>query len=441
MRSTFHMLRAEPAARPFFAAYAQSALGSGAAIVALLVLAYERLASPWAVTLVLLADFVPAMFLGPVFGAAADRWSRRRCMVVADALRALAFVGIAFVGGLGPTVAFALLAGIGSGLFTPAALAGLPSLVARERVPAATALFGGLTDVGYTAGPAIAAAGLLLGSPETLMVANGATFAISAVVLARLPLRERPAADRRVEPRTLVAQARRGVRAALRVPGVPPVIAASTAAVLFAGMFNVAELLLARQELGASSAAFSVLVGVFGLGVLAGSMSGAGGGSRAALKRRFLAGLALLGGGLVAAGLAPSYALALAAFAVAGAGNGVVLVHERLLLQATVADGLLGRVFGLKDAASSWGIGLSFVAAGALLSVLGTREVVVAGGLGALGAAAVCAWSLRGAWAAPSDEPAASAALPPLVDPVPGPAASRRPAPVLPETVPAALHR
>ena len=88
----------------FFAAHAQSSLGTGAGYVALLVLAYERLESPWAISLVLLADFLPSMFLGPIFGAAADRWSRRWCAATADIARALAFVSLAFFDGFALTV-------------------------------------------------------------------------------------------------------------------------------------------------------------------------------------------------------------------------------------------------------------------------------------------------------------------------------------------------
>src|SRR5213079_1837238 len=102
----------------------------------------------WAITFVLMADFIPAMLLGPDFGAAADRWSRRRVAVAADLMRAAAFIGIAFVGGIWATVGLALLAGAGAGLFTPAILAALPSLVDESRAPAATSLYGALTDVG-----------------------------------------------------------------------------------------------------------------------------------------------------------------------------------------------------------------------------------------------------------------------------------------------------
>ena len=55
----------------------QSALGTGAGYVALLLIAYERFGSRRGRSAsVLLADLVPPMLLGPVFGAAADRWSR-----------------------------------------------------------------------------------------------------------------------------------------------------------------------------------------------------------------------------------------------------------------------------------------------------------------------------------------------------------------------------
>src|ERR687895_344038 len=97
MRAVIELLRYERRARVFFAALAQSSLGTGAGYVALLLVALDRFDSPWAIGLVLLADVVPAMFLGPLFGAVADRWSRRACAVVADVLRAGALAGLVLV--------------------------------------------------------------------------------------------------------------------------------------------------------------------------------------------------------------------------------------------------------------------------------------------------------------------------------------------------------
>jgi len=398
LRPIKDLLRYEPQSRWFFATHAQSSLGTGAAYVALLILAYERLESPWAISLVLLAEFLPAMVLGPVFGAAADRWSRRWCAATADVARALAFISLAFFDSFPLTVALALLAGVGTGLFRPAVMAGLPSLVSPARLPAATSLYGALADVGFTIGPALAGVGLLLASPETVMLVNGVSFAVSAVVLTRVPL---GCGDRRGESRSLMREARAGVRAVARMPGLRAVIAGSSAVVLFAGLFNVGELLLADEELGAGDTGFAMLVAVFGLGVVAGSLAGAGTAKPFLLKRRYLIGMCFSGAGFLVAAFAPGVVVAAVGFAVAGVGNGLSLVNERLLVQVTVSDGLLGRAFGLRDTLDAWAWTIAFASAGLLFATLGTRAVLVLAGGGVLAVTAASAWVLRNAWSEP----------------------------------------
>ena len=90
----------------------------------------------------------------------------RPAPIVADVLRAGAFLGIALVDPFVATFAFALIAGLGTALFKPAALSGLPSLVAPERSAAATSLYGAITDFGYTVGPALVAGGPALHGPR-----------------------------------------------------------------------------------------------------------------------------------------------------------------------------------------------------------------------------------------------------------------------------------
>ena len=118
-----------PPLRRFFAAFFQSQVGTGAAYVALLLVAYQRLHSGWAISLVLLGEFLPGIVLSPLFGSLADRISRRRLAVCADLLRAVCFVAIAIVPSFAATVGFALLAGVGTALFRPAINSALPGLV------------------------------------------------------------------------------------------------------------------------------------------------------------------------------------------------------------------------------------------------------------------------------------------------------------------------
>ena len=344
------LLRKERRARVFFGAHAQSSFGTGAAYVALLLVAYERFHSPWAITLILLAEFAPSMFLGPLVGAAADRFPRRACLVLADALRAGAFVALALVGSFEATILFALLAGVGNALFNPTVMAALPGLVERERFPAATSLYGAISETGYTAGPALAAVAFIWLSPSALMLANGVTFGISALALLSLSFGGRPrGAQQAVQPSMLRA-AWDGMKSTAGDRATRTLLLASTAFVVCLGMVNVAELLFAREALGASDAQFSLLVAAMGIGIVAGSLYRGGKGPLPTLKRRYLAGILLGGGGLVAASAAPSFAIAMVAFAAVGVGNGVALLYERVLLQTTIPDDLLGRVFGVKNA-------------------------------------------------------------------------------------------
>src|SRR3954451_20834617 len=94
------LLRDVPAARRFFAVHLQSSLGTGMGYVALVLVALERFHSSWAVAVVLLADVLPLMLLGPVLGGIADRLPRRPCAVAADVVRAAAFLGLAVAGQL-----------------------------------------------------------------------------------------------------------------------------------------------------------------------------------------------------------------------------------------------------------------------------------------------------------------------------------------------------
>jgi MFS family permease len=392
------LLRAERPSRSFFLALAQSALGTGAAYVALLLIAYDRFQSPWAISLVLLADLLPAMLLGPVFGAAADRWSRKWCAVGADVIRAGAFIAIALVDDFAATVGFAVLAGAGTALFTPATLAGLPSLVSKARLPAATSLYGAIADLGFTAGPGIAAAFLIVAGPADILIVNGLTFAASAVILARLRFGAPAPGARRAHGSTvpsLLREAREGLGVVARMRAIRVVIAGSTAALFFGGIFNVGELPFARDEIGTSDAGYSILVALFGLGFVLGSLAGSSGGSPRLLRRRFLQGVMLMGLGFLLSGLVPTLGIALVGFTLAGFGNGLLLVHERLIVQEDVPDALMGRAFGVKDALASWAFGVAFVAAGYLLTLVSPRELVLAAGVGGL---LVCACSALALW-------------------------------------------
>ena len=117
-----------------------------------------------------------------------------------------------------------------------------------------------------------------------------------------------------------------------------------------------------KRTLDAGDVGFAVLVTVYGVGFIGGSLSGAQGGAPAFLKRRYLLGGFLMALGFMTSGLAPSVAAAVVTFLAAGYGNGLLLVYERLLIQAPcrMLRGARLRVamrsrHGRSPRASSWG--------------------------------------------------------------------------------------
>src|SRR4051812_43834172 len=395
---------ANASSRRFFAAHAQSCLGSGLAYVALPLLAYDRFGSAWAVVAVLLPDLLPAVVLGPLIGALVDRWGWRMCAILGDAIRCVAFLLLLFGDSLELLISGAGLAGLGTALFGPAALAGLPRLAPGDRRPAAMGLFGALDDLGLTLGPALAAALFATIGPQVLLGANAVSFAVSALLLAGIASRGRRRDDAPEQYSSLWTDLRIGLRTLGGRADVRLLLASSTAAVLFAGVTNVGEVLLARDVLKAGGSGLAALVAAHGVGTVLGSLA-----ARFRMtfewRRAYIVGLSCMAVDLTLCAMAPSLLLLLPVFVLGGFGNGFALVHDRLLLGGTVPDALHGRVFALQKALTSLAFAASFVAASVLISAGGVQLTF---GIAAAGMTVVIAASaprLRAAWPAPAVAP------------------------------------
>ena len=387
------------ASRRFFLAHGQSCLGSGLAHVALPLLAYDMTGSAWAVTAVLIPDLMPSILLGPLFGALVDRIGWRTCAIVADLLRFVGFTLVVFAHSLPALIFAAALAGTGTAMFGPAGLAGVTRLAPSEYRPAALGLFGALDDIGLTVGPALAAGALAVMGPQVLLGANAVSFAASALLLAGIggPRRN----GERVEYRSLWTDLRVGMRMLGGLADVRLLLASTTAAVLFAGVTNVGEVLLARDVLGMSGSGLAALVAVYGAGTVIGSL-GARYSHAFQWRGAYLFGLGCMAVDLVFCGFVPSFWLLLPVFALGGFGNGFALVHDRLLLGHSVPEALHGRVFALQKALTSLAFAASFIATSVAISLCGVQLTFALAGVGMLGVIAIASPRMRAAWPAPS---------------------------------------
>jgi MFS family permease len=392
---------ADASSRRFFAAHAQSCLGSGLAYVALPLLAYDRFGSAWAVVAVLLPDLLPAVVLGPVIGALVDRWGWRPCALLGDAIRCLAFLLLLFGSSIGLMIGGAALAGVGTALFGPAALAGLPQLAPGDRRPAAMGLFGALDDLGLTLGPAIAAMLLFVLPTDGLLALNAVSFAISGLLIAGIRTSRTAEQARADRGPSVWAEARAGVRELAGRPEVRALLGSSTAAVLCIGMTNVGEVILAREVLGTGGSGLAVLMTAGGVGTVAGSLA-----ARFKVawewRRAYQVGLGCMAFDLLACATLPSFWLLVPVFVIGGFGNGFALVHDRLLLSHAAPESMHGRLFALQKACTSLGFAVSFLSAGAMIAFGGVQIAFLCAGIGLLCVIVAVSPRLRAAWPTPA---------------------------------------
>ncbi|WP_211240880.1 MFS transporter [Hamadaea tsunoensis] len=325
-----------------------SSLGDGVTHAALPLIALTLTRDPMALAVVTAAGTVPWLLFGVLGGALVDRWDRRRTMWVTDAARTVLLgvtAGAAVFGALSIPLlaAVAFLLALGGLFFDTAATAYLPDLLGRDpgRLERANArLRGAQTAASGFAGPPAGSALLALGRSVPLL-ADAASFALSALLVRSLPAVPRPAVSAR---ESLLRQARAGASyvfkdrlllgLALR-PAVGNVafLAVETVLALFA-----------RERLG---------VGAFGFGLLltaeaTGGLLGAG--IASFLGRRLGTGTALTctatieGLAIMGLAAAPNAYVAGLALAVCGAGMGATMVLGPSLRQAIVPAHLMGRV-------------------------------------------------------------------------------------------------
>ena len=185
-------------------------------------------------------------------------------------------------------------------------------------------------------------------------------------------------------PEGMFASIRSGVRLAGRHGVVRGVCVTLLVGVAFAAMDNVALIFLARDEFLLDPAGVGLLSSAFGIGMVAASAGLLRLGVGASPRFVFVLGWLLTGGGGALTGAAPIAAVAFAAQALGGAGNGMENVAADTLIQQTVPKDMLGRAFGLSTTAAFIGGAIAYAAGGLLLELTSSRAVFVIAGAGTI---------------------------------------------------------
>lgn len=389
-RATYRAVFAVREFRALFAAQTLSVVGDQFTRVALAVLVYQRTSSASLTALTYALTFLPDIVARPLLSGLADSYPRRRVMVVADLARA-ALAALMAVSGMPILALCALVIAVQTvtAPFDAARLATLPIIFRSgdddepdDRYVVASSVSGMVYEAAQLVG-FLGAGALLLGvSPSTALLANAATFLVSAALI-RGGVVRRPAAGagsesglgswaRRIAAgaRATVATARRRwLLALLCVPAFPVVAAGLT--VPYA------------EQLGASAGWLGALYAA----EPAGSLLGAVAINRIPPARRrqmmpalAIASCAVLLGCAAQPGLLGSIAL----LGLSGAFSAYFAVAAAEFVRS-VPDAQRGQVGGLANTAVRVTQGIGVLAGGIMADVIPpAATIAAAGGIGAL---------------------------------------------------------
>jgi hypothetical protein len=247
-----------------------------------------------------------------------------------------------------------------------------------------------LLNIGFTAAGALGplTAGIVVAGlgVRTALLLDAASFLLVAVTLAAG--RNVPHVKSEAEPWR--ARVREGLAYVAGQPILRRLLMAQAAAFVFFAAVIPVEIVYVKDTLGAGDSGYGGLLASWGGGMLAGGLVFASA-RRASLRSLLLFSTVAVGASYLAMAAAGSLAVACAAAAVGGAGNGVQWVSVISTIQGVTADRFQARVLGLLESIGSVMPGLGFVLGGVIAYVVDPRASFVIAGAGVLAVVALSA--------------------------------------------------
>ncbi|WP_436794772.1 MFS transporter [Actinospongicola halichondriae] len=319
-----------------------------------------------AIGLVMSARIVPGFFLGPAAGVFADRFDRKRLMVLCDIGRALVLATLPFVDTVPGLIVASLVLEVFTLLWAPAKEASVPHIVPSDHLTTANSLslVAAYGTIPLAAGifSLLAKASEWLGDFELLTVLRGtpeglafyfdaATFGLSALMIYSLPLPRRRKEERartsgrRIEFGSAWRELREGWEFVFINPVVRSVNLGLATGLIGGGMLVPLGPVFAEDVLGSGQAGFGVLIFALGLGVAGGVVTISVFQKRVPKEWAFVTAVFVAGASLLAAASMSAIVLASVFVFVLGVCAGTVYVLGFTMLHEHVEDDLRGRIF------------------------------------------------------------------------------------------------
>ncbi len=382
-----NLLRTRPDFARLWLAQVISLLGDwfNTIVLAALVAEYSG-GSGLAVSGFLLARFLPPLIVGPFAGVLVDRFDRKRLLIASDIGRTIIVILMLFA--LQPDrlwliYVLTIMQWSVTAIFDPGRNAILPSLLPRDELVVGNTLssvtWSVMLAVGAIAGGLVARA---FGTQIAIII-DAVTFAVSALLIAQIRLHPEYTSEADAVRAESSTKSEQGFIDGLRYVAKVPSTLAILLVKLGQSFGNVDALMviyattLFVMDDGDSTTPLSIMYAAFGIGAVAGPLllNRFNDGQVRTMRRLIIVGFVLLTLGWFFMGGAGTLPLVSLALVVRAMGGSVNWTYSSVIIQKTVPNHFLGRMFSLDMAGYQLASAISITATGALVDTLGAENV------------------------------------------------------------------
>ncbi|MBI2705907.1 MAG: MFS transporter [Actinobacteria bacterium] len=373
----------------FFAGAVLSNSGTWMQIIAVQYVVFQLTGSTFMLGVAGFLQLLPIVFLGPIGGWLADRFARRRVLLVTQGLAAGEALVLWAVWARGSDSLAALLvlvaiSGVITGLNIPSWQAFISELVPRDALLNAVTLNSTQFNAARALGPAVGGAVLagLGASAAFLLNAISYVAVIGALVLIKLPRPvDRPYTAVGPPKRRIIGDFFDAARATRSYPGIRACFFAVVALGLLGAPLASLLAAFADQVFRVDATRYGFLGAALGIGSIIAAPFIAGPGSGVRRSKLLLVSMVAYGTALVAFAATSSYAFAIFALAVSSAGYLGIASTLNTTIQLQVAESIRGKVLALYVMLLTLAMPVGLLIQGTAAEWFGLQATVIVAGL------------------------------------------------------------
>ncbi len=372
-----------PSYFPLWLAQLVSTLGDTLHYIALVVLVFHLSGRGASVAVLVAAEILPVLLLGPIAGVIIDRVSRKNVLIASNLLRAVLALSLVWPHGVWHAYAVAAALSAAAVFFNPTVQAVIPGLTTPEQRLAANSVAWSTGRLVQIVGAAVAGGVIGLIGTSAAFATNAVTFGLSALLIVRLQVPRETgtgSAARRGGIAGHVADIKAGLSFVRRDRFLSRFVPVQALASLATGGTGAMLIVLSERHLGLAPAEFAWLIGAIGLGALIGPLvPNLFAGHHPDVRWLFVPYLIRGLGDVLIAVITP-LPVALVILFIYGLNTSTGMVVQSSMLQRDVPDRVRGRVFTLLDITWNAARLLSLAGAALLVDAIGIEAVYWIGG-------------------------------------------------------------